>query len=187
MGFSPSMSSAQEPPKTKSNLQYQNKIGPSIISVAENFLGQEYVWEGRGYGGKTGTMDCLGLVFRAYAKIFKENWVQYPVNPIDMVKSPYFGSPIPELQGVPYHKVFTPEKLQHLLPGDLIYFLIEDYDKTCAECFITEANGKRYGGWHTALSMGGDKIIHADPSSVVKKDKLQNISFDALYVSRRTQ
>ncbi|MBU1111599.1 MAG: NlpC/P60 family protein [archaeon] len=163
-------------------IQEKNPAGEKIVTYAKEFLGKPYAWGGRDTSGNPG-VDCLGLIYRSFSQTFGDDWKSYPVNPIDMVKSPKLGKPVEGLDGILYENV--PDRLHLIQEGDMIYFLLGAY--MVAETEVTEIEGERYGCWHTALSLGENQIIHAKPGREVREDLLSNIVFDALYVSRRTE
>ena len=162
------------------NLPQINPYGEQIVKNAKRYIGIPYNWNGR----SRRSLDCLGLVVRAYSDTFDDDWRKYPVDPIAMTKSKYLGSPVEGLDGI-LREDIDEKALQSLQEGDLIYFLIEGYNESCPRCFITDIDDKSYGGWHTALSLGYDEIIHANPGRKVQEDNLVNIGFDGLFVERR--
>lgn len=168
-----------------------NPKGREIIEYAEKFLGVDYRWGGRDTGSHPG-MDCQGVIFRPYASVFHEHWWDYPVDPRDMIKDPKLGEPIEGMDGILREDLKeNRDKLNLLQEGDVLYFLVQDYmahdQELNARCHVAEIEGKKYGCWHTALSLGGDGIIQANPGGVVQEDYIFRITFDALYASRRSE
>lgn len=164
-----------EPPTT-------NPHGEEIVAHAERWLGKPYAFA----SDKKTTLNCLDVVFYGLRDTFGERGVRYQVDPIAMIDDPHLGEPVegltPALRGD-----LDAETLALMQPGDVIYFLLAEYPDSCPRCEVTTLDGTRYGGWHTALSRGGDKILHAKPGADVRRDVLESVRFDALWVSRRVE
>jgi cell wall-associated NlpC family hydrolase len=164
-----------------------NPFGEALIAEAQKFLGTDYQWNGRGTT-KNPDMDCYGLLFRAYAQIFNENWTKYPVNPIQTAKDTRFGNPVKGLGGILREEIHE-STFDLFQPGDFIYFLRTLDPSDNHDLYVVTINDREYGAKHTAMSLGQENIIHADPYTTrkVSQEPLLNINFDALFVTRRNK
>lgn len=157
-------------------------LAAAAIANAEALIGEPYRWGGRMTAGNP-DIDCLGLLFLAYGPPTDTPWRRYPVDPSKIVNSKMLGEPVSGLDGTLKPDVDT----SLLRPGDVMYLLIEGYEIPDDPLLITET--AKYWPWHTALYVGGAEptVIHADPGGVVKKQSLESMHFDALFVTRLAQ
>lgn len=169
-----------------------NPYGAQILEHAEEHLGKKYAWP-----SGPNTMHCLDLVFESLSATFNESRRLYSVDPRDMVKNPYLGKPVEGLSPI-LREDLNEQTFQLFQPGDVIYFLFENYDRYAPindpmRTHVTRINGIGYGGWHVGLSAGGNRIIHASPGNQVQFDTISSdanfftVPFDALWVSRRDE
>ncbi len=149
----------------------------AAIANAEALLGEPYRWGGRKTEGNPG-VDCLGLLYLAYGPPTNTPWRGYPVDPSKIVRSRKLGAPVKGLDGVARESL-SADKLKR---GDVLYLLLAGYE---IEDEPLWTHGEvRYWPWHTALYLGGGEVMHAEPGGVVRRQALEEMSFDALFVTR---
>lgn len=167
-----------------------NPYGQEIFDHAKEHLGKKF-----SLPSNPNTMNCLDLVFAGLSATFNESKKLYSVDPRDMVLNPYLGNPVEGLSPI-LRENLNQETFDLFQPGDVIYFLFENYDQTAfiddpMRTHVTTIDGVGYGGWHVGLSAGENKIIHAKPGYEVQFDTIGpdsnyfTVSFDALWVARR--
>lgn len=134
-----------------------NPSANPFIKEAEKYLGTSFKWEGRDTK-KNPSLDCLGLVFRAYSKATNQDWTKYPVKPWEMISQRTFGPPVKGLDGV-LKKDIDYNKLRE---GDVVHILstIKAEESWKPMAVINETN---YYGHHLVIYIGGDKMVHANP------------------------
>jgi hypothetical protein len=180
-------SSAQE--KTVQDRSLQDRI----ISAAEKYLGQPYVFGGR--DGRRGCLrggwrvrcpegiDCQSLIFFAYEQALKTKWTGYSVMPSVCVRRNQLGRPVRGLDGV-LRADLNKNKLEK---GDVLFFLLKNYNLDADRPLWTRGED-RYGVWHTGMIHGRKdeqvRVIHAKPGDQVLIEPLDDIEFDALFVVR---
>ena len=165
----------------------------AAVAEAAKWLGTPYRWGGRGTQGHPG-LDCLGLLFRAWGPVTRTGWTRYPFNPSPLVASGMLGTPVVGWAGRRRADVET----EALAAGDVLYLLAAEHEipdsplwEEVRPCGSGEQpNGvgdctTRYWPWHTVLYVGEGWVIQAEPGGVVVVDRLEDLTFDALYVTRR--
>ncbi len=155
------------------------ELADAAIANAEALLGEPYRWGGRMTTGNPG-IDCLGLLYLAYGPPTETPWRRYPVDPSKIVRSEMLGTPVPGAAGVLREDL----DVGTLKRGDVLYLLMEEYEIEDEPLLVTES--ARYWPWHTALYVGGEDhaVIHAAPGGVVRKQPLETMQFDGLFVTR---
>jgi len=149
----------------------------AAIKNAESYLGQPYAWGGRNTSGNPG-IDCLGLLYLAWGPVTGTPWRSYPVDPSKIVASKKLGTPVDGAAGV-----LRADLDQGLLQrGDVLYFLNRGYEIPDEPLWVVGED--RYWPWHTGLYAGDGVALHAEPGGVVRRQPLDEIPFDALYVTR---
>lgn len=152
-----------------------------FVENAKKYLGTEYIWGGR-LTKKNPGLDCMGLVFRTYAKTFKEDWTKYSVMPSDLIKNNTFGKSVKGLDGV-LSKNIERFKLEE---GDIIYFLTS----VKIEKHVKEINGNKYYVGHMGIysDKKNDMILNAYCyGTKVREEKLDNLIgslFEGIYITR---
>ena len=149
----------------------------TAVAIAEGWMGTPYQWGGRGTARNPG-MDCLGVMFRAWSTATNTPWTRYAVDPSKLVASGRLGRPVPGLDGV----IRADIDQALLAPGDALYLLLEGYEIPDEPLLVDQ--GRRYWPWHTALYAGDGVVIHAEPGGVVRRQHLDELAFDALFVTR---
>ncbi len=151
------------------------------MELAEGYIGVPYNLGGRSRRG----IDCQGIIIVPYGKAFNFSWRKVPVhNNKEVVDSGYLGKPVQGLDGV-LRENLDPSLLHK---GDALYFLIKGYDNPQDTSLLVQG-GSEYRTWHTGLYAGGSKknVLHAAPGDKVRLQPLEEITFDALYVTRRKE
>jgi cell wall-associated NlpC family hydrolase len=151
--------------------------GERALEAGRAYLGEPWAWGGRATESHPG-IGCMGLVFRAWGSVQGRSWRSYEVNPSELVAGGKLGRPVPGLDGILRGEV----DVAQLEPGDVIYFLLRDYEIPDAPLWSHE--GHDYWPWHMGLYAGDGRALHADPSSRVRHQRLEHVSYDALYVTR---
>ncbi|MEZ4316151.1 MAG: hypothetical protein R3F61_01550 [Myxococcota bacterium] len=152
--------------------------GERAVEVARQHLGTPYRWEGRGTQRLPG-YDCLGILFRAWGRVDGRPWTTYEVNPSQLVAHGKLGAPVSGLEGVLRDDL---PDLASLRPGDVLYFLLEGY--TIPDEPLLVRGEARYWPWHTGLYAGSGIVLHASPGGEVMEQPLDEMRFDALFVTR---
>ena len=150
----------------------------AAVQAALRYRGAHYEWGGRNTAGNPG-IDCLGLLFLAYGEATGTPWRRYAVNPSELVTSGLLGAPVPGLDAAPRDRV----DLGVLRRGDVLYFLIEGYEIPDDPLWV-RTDGARFWPWHTGIYLGDGLTVHASPSAGVAEQPLEEIAFDALFVTR---
>jgi hypothetical protein len=96
----------------------QNEGSQKFISNARKYIGVEYKWGGR-LTSKNPGLDCLGLVFLAFAKTYKTNWTKLSVYPSILISENQLGEPVSGLDGVLCRNV----DINKMATGDIIFLL----------------------------------------------------------------
>lgn len=151
--------------------------GERIVAAAERHAGKPYRWGGRDVASHPG-IDCLGLLYLAVGEVTGTAWRRFPVDPSPLVQSGLLGVPVPGLDGVLREEV----PRDQLQPGDVLYLLLREYEIPDAPLWTHD--GARYWPWHTALYAGCGEVVHARPAAVVTRQSIDEVGFDALYVTR---
>jgi hypothetical protein len=86
----------------------------SLVDAAREYVGRPYH-----FGGRDATLDCMGLVFRAWTDARGEAWSGISVNPTEIVSKRQLGGPVPRLDGVRTSDI----DWSLLQPGDILFFL----------------------------------------------------------------
>jgi cell wall-associated NlpC family hydrolase len=160
----------------------EESIGDKIIKEAEKYLGTPYVFGGR-LTSKHPGLDCQGIILLPYSKLFGFNWTKVPVwNNRKVVDSGYLGHPVKGLDGVLAEDI----DFDLFKPGDAIYFLDENFSNKDTPLLVE--NGREHLTWHTGLYKGGPDhlILHAAPGDKVLIEAIDEVYFDALFVTRRS-
>ena len=152
----------------------------AAVLAAKKYIGHHYEWAGRDTAKNPG-IDCLGLLYLGFGEATGTPWRRYPVNPSQLVGSGLLGGPVPGLDGVLRAEI----EWSKLRRGDVLYFLMEGYEIKDTPLWV-DAQGARYWPWHTGLYLdeGRDLALHASPSAGVTEQPLDEIAFDALFVTR---
>ncbi len=151
--------------------------GDRALEAGRALIGEPYRWGGRKQASHPG-VDCLGLLYLAWGAVTSTPWRSYPVNPSKLVASGKLGSPVEGMDAVLRADV----DLSLLQTGDVLYFLVADYEIPDAP--LWEHEGTPYWPWHTGLYAGEGRALHAEPGGRVRHQDLSGITFDALFVSR---
>lgn len=85
-----------------------------LVTAARAYRGRKYKWAGR-----ADTLDCMGLVFRAWTDVTGQRWEALSENPTELVAARSFGAPVPGLDGVLTEQI----DWSLLRSGDVIFFL----------------------------------------------------------------
>lgn len=152
----------------------------AAVLAAKKYLGYPYAWGGRDTAKNPG-IDCLGLLYLGFGEATGTPWRRYPVNPSQLVGSGLLGGPVPGLDPVRRAELDG----STLRRGDVLYLLIKGYEINDTPLWV-DAQGARYWPWHTGLYLdeGRDLTLHASPSAGVTQQPLDEIAFDALFVTR---
>lgn len=124
--------------------QAQTADRASLVTAARNYLDRPYSWGGRG-----ASLDCLGLIFKAWQDVTGTSWKRISVYPTTMVEKQQLGAPVPALDGV----LTADIPWDRLEPGDFILFL--GAAENHAEPALVTVKGTPLWVWHTALYSGG--------------------------------
>ncbi len=158
----------------------ETPIGERFFKAAEKYLGVPFVWGGR----SKEKLDCMGLLFLAYQDVTGKDWRQLSVYPSALVKSGKLGRPVNGLDGV-LKKSLKGAKLKK---GDVIYFLVKErvYDTDIPLVYIDSIP---YWVWHMGIFAGFDSsgsplCLNARPGDKVVIEPLNEIYFDAIFVTR---
>lgn len=151
----------------------------SALARALSLAGLPWTWGGRGTDSHPG-IDCLGLVFRGYGDATGTAWRRYPVDPSKLVASGLLGGPVEGLAGVLRGEVDR----SLLRRGDVVYFLQRGYEIPDAP--LLERDGARYWPWHVGIyaGEGRDLVLNAHPTYDVVRMPLDQITWDAIFVTR---
>ncbi len=151
----------------------------AVLGYARSYLGKTWRWEGRDSPRYPG-VDCLGLLYLAFGRATGTPWTRYPTDPAPLVASGMLGQPLPGLDG----RLRAEADLGLLQRGDVLYFLIAEREIPDEPLLV--AQGVRYWPWHTGLYLGEDQhqVLHAEPGGLVRQQPLEQIAYDALYVTR---
>lgn len=155
-------------------------IGDKFFEAAKKYLGVPFVWEGR----SKEKLDCMGLIFLAYKDVTGKDWKKLSVYPSKLVKSGKLGRPVEGLDGV-LKGDFEHTKLRK---GDIIYFLVTEkiYD---TDVPLVNIDSIPYWVWHMGIFAGFDSCgvalcLNARPGDKVVIEPLEDIYFDAIFVTR---
>ncbi len=151
--------------------------GDRALEAGRAYIGEPWAWGGRATDSHPG-IGCMGLVFRAWGAVQGRSWKSYEVNPSELVAGGKLGATVPGLGGV-LRTELDPSLLQ---PGDVLYFLVQDYEIPDAP--LWHHDGHDYWPWHMGLYAGEGRVLHADPSSRVRHQRLDAVMWDALYATR---
>lgn len=123
------------------------QVEPSpLVDAARAYLGRPY-----SFGGRGEQLDCLGLIFRAWADVTGQSWRSLSVMPTTLVGREQLGAPVPGLAGVRTADI----DWSVLRPGDFVLLL--DPMENPAEPALVEVDGEPMWVWHTGLYAGGPK------------------------------
>jgi cell wall-associated NlpC family hydrolase len=86
----------------------------TLADSARAYVGRPYAFGGRGE-----SLDCMGLVFRAWTDARGQTWRELSVNPTEIVSGRQLGAPVPRLDGVRTSDI----DWSLLRPGDVLFFL----------------------------------------------------------------
>lgn len=152
----------------------------AAVIAAKTYMGKHYEWAGRDTAKNPG-IDCLGLLFLGYGAATGTPWRKYPVNPSQIVASGRLGAPVPGLDGVARADI----DWGLLRRGDVLYFLNEGYEIKDAPLWV-RTDGAKFWPWHTGMYIDEGKglALHASPWSGVIEEPLEDVPFDALFVTR---
>ncbi len=131
-------------------------VNKEIVKKVEEFLGTQYVFEGRDTQKFPG-IDCLGLLFVSIEKVTGESWKKWNVMPSKLLKQ----------FDVSKEKTFYNEDIKdkkfitdNLNEGDIIFFLLPYENKDFP---VRKNNNLDLWVWHVAIYSGKGNIIHASP------------------------
>lgn len=190
-----SLASAQDsgfPADATDALLAERALEHPVLAEASRWLGTPYVWDGRGTRKNPG-MDCLGLLYRSKGSVDRRSWTSYPVNPTPLVKSGLLGRAPQGWAGISRANA----DLDALQPGDIVYLLAAERPipdeplwtetRACTADEVPDPNGlcvTNYWPWHTAMYVDAGVVVHAAPGDVVRTQRLDELPWDALYVTR---
>ncbi len=120
-------------------------FGLALAESARDYLGRPYTFGGRGK-----TLDCMGLVFRAWTDAGGGPWRSLSVNPTELVAGGSLGVPVPGASPVPSAAIVTAP----LTVGDVLFFLTPKENP--AEPSLVALDGTPLWVWHMGLYAGGD-------------------------------
>ncbi len=157
----------------------KENIGERFLEAAKKYIGVPFVWGGR---SKTG-LDCMGLPFLAYTDVTGKRWQNLSVYPSKLVKSGKLGKPVLGLDGVLKNSI----DYSKLKKGDIIYFLVPN--KIGDVDYFIEIDTVKYWVWHMGIFAGNDTlevplVLNARPGDKVVIEPLEDIYFDAIFVTR---
>ena len=130
-----------------------------IVEEATKYLGTPYGWGGRDTKNNP-NIDCLGLVFLAYANATNKDWKKFPVSAWELIEQETLGKPVKGLDGV------LSKDIDYNLfkEGDVIHLLSDDKLRTHWKP-VTTLNDTNYYAHHTGIYLGDRQFIHANPYS----------------------
>ncbi len=155
-------------------------VPQKAVAAARSRLGIPYRWDGR-QTNKLPGLDCLGLLFRSYGDVTGTSWWRYPVNPTPLVGSGLLGAPVPGLDAV----LRADLDATQLQPGDVVYFLLAN--TPIPDDPLWTHDGSPYWPWHTGMYVGDGRVVQAQPGGVVTEGLIEDVRFDALFVTRLPQ
>lgn len=120
------------------------EVPAPIIVAARRYQGRLYTFGGRGR-----TLDCMGLVFLAWADTTGRDWRSLSVNPTQLVARRQLGRPVAGLDGVTSARI--PWAL--LRSGDVLFFLGPAENPN--EPALVSLDGVPHWVWHMGLWVGG--------------------------------
>ncbi|MDP2308504.1 MAG: hypothetical protein Q8P18_20965 [Pseudomonadota bacterium] len=133
------VTTAPEPPPAA-----EPEIPTPIVMAARQYMGRPYR-----FGGRGAQLDCMGLVFLAWADATGGNWRKLSVNPTRIVARRQLGPAVESLAGVPTERI----DWDLLKPGDVIFLLGPTQNP--AEPAIATVDGVPEWVWHMGLYSGG--------------------------------
>ncbi len=151
----------------------------ALIDYARSQIDVPYRW-----GGRNTTvhpdLDCMGLPFRAFARVYDEKWTQYSVIPTKLIQSGKLGRP---LDGLAHQ--YSEEFVELLVPGDVVYFLV-DYKAIQDDPAVRSAEAS-WWVYHMGLITTKGRVIHASPweMRVVEEDLQRFADSFRFYITRR--
>lgn len=159
--------------------QGDDAVVEAAIAATTDYVDLPWVWGGRASAKNPG-IDCLGLVFRGYARASGTPWWSYPVDPSKLVASGLLGQPVPGLDGVQRGQV--PYEL--LRRGDVVYFLRENH--RIPDDPLWNDGAYDYWPWHVGLYVdeGQRFVVNAHPFYNVIRMPIDDVLWDALFVTR---
>ena len=126
-----------------------------MVAAARKYLGGEY-----GFGGREPRrLDCMGLVFLAWADSTKADWRKLSVKGTEIIKEKQLGSAVLGLDGV----LCEQANLCLLKPGDIVFLL--GLPENPNESHLTTINGQDYWIWHMGIYTERGRWISADPAA----------------------
>jgi len=155
---------------------------PPVVTAARRYLGRPYQFGARGR-----ELDCMGLVFLAWADANDADWRKLSVNPSEIVAKRQLGAPVPGLDGVPTPRI----DWKLLRPGDVIFLLGPPPNP--AEPSLVTIDGVPEWVWHMGLYSGGDDHrfvvgdhFHGEVVEVALPAYLHSYAawYDAIFVTR---
>lgn len=151
----------------------------AALSEAMTYAELPWRWNGRATTRLPG-IDCMGLLFRAYGTATGTPWRAYSTDPSKLVASGKLGQPVTGLDGVLRGEVDT----SLLRRGDIVYFL--DKDRPIPDDPLLERDGASYWPWHVGVYVGegDDLVLNAHPRFDVVRMPLNDVRWDALFVTR---
>ena len=155
----------------------KGSIGEKFLEAGKKYLGVPFVWGGR----SKEKLDCMGLPFLAYTDVTGKRWQELSVFPAELVKSEKLGKPVAGLDGILKDSIDY-SKFQK---GDIIYFLVL-YEIGEVKNF-TEIDSIPYWVWHMGIYAGVEEkplVLNARPGDKVVIEPLEEIYFDAVFVTR---
>lgn len=155
-------------------------MGEKLLENAKKHIGTEYKWDGR-LTKKNPGLDCMGLVFLAYAKTTGNPWYNLSVKPSELVKNGKLGKSVEGLDGVLRDNI----NYELFKKGDIVYLLIKDFPIKDEPLKII--NNQKYRPWHMGLYEGEKErlFLNANPmSGCVQSDPIEDLPFDAVYATR---
>jgi cell wall-associated NlpC family hydrolase len=155
----------------------ERPIAQTAIAVARGYVGEPWRWGGRDTEALPG-VDCLGLLFLAYGKATGTPWREYAVDPSKLVASGKLGKPVDGLAGTLRADVDRTK----LRPGDVLYFLLEGY--VIQDEPLLVIGDRKFWPWHTGLYVGDGVALNAHPAEGTREMPLDELAWDALFVTR---
>lgn len=155
----------------------ERPVVEAAIAAARGYLGAPWRWGGRNTAALPG-VDCLGLLFLAYGPATGTAWRSYPVDPSKLVASGRLGAPVEGLAGT-LRANLDRESLQR---GDVLYFLLEDY--VIPDDPLLVVGERKFWPWHTGLYVGDGIVLNAHPGRGTVEMPLDEVAWDALFVTR---
>ena len=134
-----------------------------LVRIAHEYLGVPYRFGGR----SRMALDCLGLVFLPWERVYGTPWRSLSVMPTKL--APQLGRRIGQVGRAQFLASTAPTPDA----GEVLLFLAAG--ATSDKPFLRTETGEPLWVWHVALSSGAGRMLHASPWSgkVVEEDIVQ--------------